>query len=207
MLARRSELSRRPPGLAWISLTEAAIRPRLSRSGFLGLAQREGIAITERYGRRGVASAELNGYLERCRIAPGSYSPGSVPYKGRRGPGQVRHLDLLDEVAGLLSWDDADLARRVGVDIDSVGRWRSTGVPNGYLPALRALRDIARNGRLDGLDLAPLLPWGSRCRLEQVRKAARSARSLHGVAVMDHGERPIRLVGRETRRRSGRRSL
>jgi hypothetical protein len=137
----------------------------------MSLAEKEGIAMTEWYGRRGVTAAELDAYLARCQIPRGSYSSGSVPYKGRRGPGQVRHLDLLDEVAGNLFWDDADLARRVGVDINTVGRWRLTGVPNGYL---RALRDAARNGRLDGLDIAALLPWGSRCRLEQAWKAAQS---------------------------------
>jgi hypothetical protein len=118
----------------------------------------------------------------------------------------VRHLDLLDAVEASLSWSDARLAQEIGVNPDTVGRWRSTGVPNSYLPALRALRDAARNRRLDSLDIAPLLPWGSRCRLEQAREAARSARSRRGLAAMNQGEGPIRLVGRATRRRSGRRS-
>jgi hypothetical protein len=54
-------------------------------------------------------------------------------------------VDLLDAVVAGLSWTDARLAREVGVDANSVGRWRSTGVPNSYLPALRALRDAARD--------------------------------------------------------------
>jgi hypothetical protein len=192
---------------AWISLTDAAIRLRLSRSGFVGLAQREGITITERSGRPGVTTAELDAYLERCRIFLGSYGPGSVPYRGRQTATEVRHLDLLETVTAGLSRSDARLAREVGVNPETVERWRSTGVPNGYLPALRALRDAARNGRLDGLDIAPLLPWGSRCRLEQAREAARCARHPHGVALTDQGEGPVRLVPRRSRRRSGRRSL
>jgi hypothetical protein len=154
-----------------------------------------------------VTTADLDAYLERCPIALGSHGPGSVPYKGRQTATEVRHLDLLDAVAVGLSWSDARLAREVGVDAATVGRWRTTGMPNSYLPALRALRDVARNGRLDGLDIAPLLPWGSRCRLEQAREAAKSARHPHGVDLTDQGEGPIRLVGRETRRRSERGSL
>jgi hypothetical protein len=173
----------------------------------LGLAQREGIAITDWSGRRGVITADLDAYLERCRIALGSYGPGSVPYKGRQTATEVRHLDLLEAVAVGLSWSDARLAREVGVDPETVERWRSTGVPNGYLSALRALRDVARNGRLDSLDLAPLLPWGSRCRLEQARDAAGSARSRRRVALMDQSEGQVQLVGRRPRRRSGRRPL
>jgi hypothetical protein len=206
-LARPPELNCRAAGLVWIRVTDAAARLGLSPHSFVSLAEREGIAITERYGRRGVTAAELDAYVARCQIPRGSYSSGSVPYKGRRGPGQVRHLDLLDELAGLLSWDDADLARRVGVDIDTVGRWRSTGVSNGYLRALRALRDAARNGRLDDLDIAQMLPWGSRCRLEQAQEATWSARRPHLVALMHQGQGPVRLVGRRSPRRSGRRSL
>jgi hypothetical protein len=49
-LARSTELSGRARQLGWISMTDAATRLRLSRSGFVGLAQREGIYITERSG-------------------------------------------------------------------------------------------------------------------------------------------------------------
>jgi hypothetical protein len=76
-----------------------------------------------------------------------------------------------------LSWSDARLAREVGVDADTVGRWRSTGVPNSYRRALRALRDAAH----DGQDVAALLPCGSRCRLEQ----AQNLDAHGGVALMD----------------------
>jgi hypothetical protein len=158
-----------------------------------------GIAITLRYGRRGVTAAQLDAFVERCRIAPASYGPKLVPYKGHNGPAEVRHLDLLDAVAAGLSWTDARLAREVGVNTDTVARWRSAGVPNSYVPALRALRDAVGRRRADRVDLAPLLPWGSRCRLEQDRKTARGA--SHGSV-----EDPVRLVGRETRRLSGRRS-
>jgi hypothetical protein len=82
----------------------------MSRSGFLGLAQWEGIAITERYGRRYVIAARLDAYLERCRIAPGSYGPELVPDKGHKGPAEVRHVDLLNTVGTGLSWNDARLA-------------------------------------------------------------------------------------------------
>jgi hypothetical protein len=101
-----------------------------------------------------------------------------MPYKGHSGPAEVRYLDLLDTVASGLSWSDARRAREVGVNIGTVARWRSAGVPNSYLPVLRALRDAPRTRRVDRLDLASLLPWGSRCRLEQAREAARSSRSL-----------------------------
>jgi hypothetical protein len=153
-----------------------------------------------------VAAAELDAFLRRCRIPPASYGPELVPYKGHNGPAEVRHVDLLDAVAAGLSWSDARLAQEIRVDPETVDRWRSTGVPNSYLPALRALVEATRNRRADGLNLTPLLPWGSRCRLEQAREATRSARSLRRVAVMDQGEGPVRLVRRETRRQSGRRS-
>jgi hypothetical protein len=199
------------PNVGWIDRTE---RSRL-RAGvdstdrrrcpsgplptaFLGLAEREGIAITQRYGRRGVAAAEPDAYLERCRIAPGNYSPVSVHYKGRHNAAEVRHLDLLDAVETGLSWSDTRLAREVGVDAETVAPWRFAGVPNSYLPALRALRDATGKRRVDRLDLASLLPWGSRCRLEQVRTA--------GGASHGSGEGPARLVGRETHRLSGHRS-
>jgi hypothetical protein len=191
----------------WIRLADAAAQLGMSRSGFLGLAEREGIAITERYGRRGVTAAQLDAFVERCRIPTASYGPELVPYSGRSSSAEVRHLHLLDAVVAGLSWTDARLAQQVGVDARTVQRWRSNGVPNSYLPALRALLEATRNRRADGLDLAPLLPWGSRCRLEQAREAARSARSLRGVAVMDQGEGPIRLVLRRPHRRPGHRSL
>jgi hypothetical protein len=52
------------------------------------------------------------------------------------------------------------LAGQVGVDADTVARWRSTGVPNSYLSALRALRNAARSGRLDDRRTGanPILP-------------------------------------------------
>jgi hypothetical protein len=54
------------------------------------------------------------------------------------------------------------------------------------LPAgLRALRQAAGTGPLDRLDIASLLPWGSRCRLDREQRAARSARRPRGVALMD----------------------
>jgi hypothetical protein len=58
----------------------------MSRSGFTALAEREGIAITLRYGQRGVAAARLDAFVERCRIPPGSYGPELVPYSGRSSP-------------------------------------------------------------------------------------------------------------------------
>jgi hypothetical protein len=65
-------MSRRVPGRPWIRLADAAARLGLSQGGFESLAEPEGIAITQRYGRLGMARAELDAYLERCRIAPGS---------------------------------------------------------------------------------------------------------------------------------------
>jgi hypothetical protein len=169
----RQQLSGRAPGRVWIRLTDAAAQLGMSRSGFLGLVEREGIAITQQSGRRGVAAARLDAFVKRCRIPPGSYRPELVPYKGHNGPVEVRHLDLLDAVVAGLSWTDARLALEVAVDLETVARWRSAGVPNSYLPALRALRQAVRLGGLDDLDLASLLPWGSRCRLEQARKTRR----------------------------------
>jgi hypothetical protein len=161
------------PWRRWIGLTDAAARLGLSDSSFLGLAEREGISITHRGGRRGVVATELDDYLKRCQIRPGSYGAGSVPYKGRRSPLEAPHLDLLDAVVSGLSWSDARLAQELGVDADWIGRWRSSGVPNSYLPALRALREAASKVRLVGLDIASLLPSGSRSRLVQSREATR----------------------------------
>jgi transcriptional regulator with XRE-family HTH domain len=182
------ELSRRAPGRVWIRLSDATAQLGLPRSSFLSLAERKGIAITERYGRRGVAATDLDALLERCRIAPSSYGPPLVPYTGHGSPVEVRHLELLDAVAAALSWNDARLAVELGIDATTVSRWRSKGVPNSYLPALRALREAAGTGPVDRLDIAPLLPWGSRCRLEQTHKAARSVRRPRGVALMDKVE-------------------
>jgi hypothetical protein len=74
-LAGSTELSGRASGPAWIRLTDAATQLGMSRRGFLGLAEWEGIAITQRYGRRGVTTAQLDAYLTRCRIPPASYGP------------------------------------------------------------------------------------------------------------------------------------
>jgi hypothetical protein len=52
-------------------------------------------------------AAELNAYLERCRIGPGSSGAGSVPYKRRHGAAEIWQLDLLDTVGS-----DVDLAQR-----------------------------------------------------------------------------------------------
>jgi hypothetical protein len=139
-LARQTELSGHPPGRVWISLIDAAAPLGLSCSGFVGLVEREGIAVTQRNGRRAVAAAQLAAYLERCQIAPGSHGPELVPYGGRSSPTEVRHLDLLDAVAAGLAWTDGRLAREVGVNTDTVARWRTAGVPNSDLLALRALR-------------------------------------------------------------------
>jgi hypothetical protein len=149
------DLSGPAPRKVWIRLSDAAAELGIPRSTFLGLAEREGIAITQRYGRRGVAAADLDTFLERCRIAPGSYGPPLVPYNGRGSPVEVRHLKLLDAVGAALSWSDARLAQEVGVDVATVGRWRLKGVPNSYLPALRALRETAGRGPLDRLEIAP----------------------------------------------------
>jgi hypothetical protein len=102
----------------------------------------------------------------------------------------VRHLDLLDAVVAGLSWSDTRLAQQVGADNHTVRRWRSSGVPNSYLPALRSLRDATAKRGIDRVDLAPLLPWGSRCRLEQAQKAARSGRRSHAGWLSWTGSRP-----------------
>jgi hypothetical protein len=83
----------------------------MSPNGLVGLAEREAMAITHRSGRRGVAAAELDAYLERCRIPPGRSGPELAPYKRRSSPAQVRHVDLLESVVSCLSWTDARLAR------------------------------------------------------------------------------------------------
>jgi hypothetical protein len=101
-------------------------------------------------------------------------------------------LDLLDEVAGILSWDNTDLAQQVWVDIDTVGRWRSTGLPNGYLRDARALRDAARKGCLDGLDIFPL-PWGADAGSSRLKKPP-GPHTPTRVALMDQGEGLVRLV-------------
>jgi hypothetical protein len=40
----------------------------LFQARFVNLVNRQGIAITHRYGRRGVATAQLDDYRERCRV-------------------------------------------------------------------------------------------------------------------------------------------
>jgi hypothetical protein len=64
-----------------------------------------------------------------------------VPYKGRRNAVEVRHLELLDAVVARRRWSDAQVAKAIGVQTDRIPRWRSHGVPNCYVSALRALRD------------------------------------------------------------------
>jgi hypothetical protein len=189
----------------WIRLTHAASRLGLSRSSFLVLAEREGIAITERYGRRGVTTPQLDAYVERCRIPPASYGPELVPYKGPNGPAEVRHLDLLDAVVAGLSWTDARLAREVGVNTDTVARWRSAGVPTATCrPSERCEMQPASGVSI--VWISPLCcPGVAEAGWSRPWEAARSAGSLRGVALMDQGEGPVRMVQRRPRRRSGRR--
>jgi hypothetical protein len=82
-----------------------------------------------------VVVAELDAYLERCRIVSGNYGPELVvPYKGHNGPAEVRHGPARHgRDRPVVS--DARLAQEVEIDEGTVERWWSTGVTNSYLPA------------------------------------------------------------------------
>jgi hypothetical protein len=67
-------------------------------------------------------------------------APGSVPYKGRRGAGEVPHLQLLNDVVARWGWNDTQIAHALGVNTSRIRRWRRLGVANGYVPALGALK-------------------------------------------------------------------
>jgi hypothetical protein len=88
-----------------------------------------------------VSAREVKALRVHSQIPTGSYSQGSVPYKGRRNAGEVRHLELLDAVVARGRWTDAQIAKALGVHTDRIPRWRSHSVPNCYVRALRALRD------------------------------------------------------------------
>jgi hypothetical protein len=109
----------------------------------------------------------VNAILRRSQIATGSYSSRSVPYRGRRNSTDVAHLELLDAVLASRGWSDTELADALGVDAYRHRRWRSVGVPNAYIPALRALR--YSDG--DTPDVSALLPQGSRRRVQSKAKA------------------------------------
>jgi hypothetical protein len=198
-LARRTELSGRAPGRVWISLTDTATRLRFSRSGFLGLVQREGIAITQRHGGRGVSAAELDAFLERCRIAPESYGPELVPYKGHNSPAEVRHLDLFDAVAAGLWWRDARLLER---SVSTPTRWHAGGRPGSRTATCRHYGRFGRQPAPGALTIwtSPLC-----CRGAAAAGWSRPG-PPSGVAVMGSGEGPVRLLGRRPHRLSGRRS-
>ena len=147
----------------WLTVPEAAARLGLSPSGFRGLAKRVGIAIQRRGNRPGVPAWEVKALQVQSQIPTGSYGRGSVPYKGRSNAAEVRHLELLDAVVNSRRWTDAQVARALGLHSDRIPRWRSRGVPNCYVPALRALRNgewlpgPSRPGRT-----APTIPAVSR---------------------------------------------
>jgi hypothetical protein len=125
----------------WLTVPEAAARLGLSPGGFRGLAKRVGITIQRRGNRPGVSAWEVKALRVHSQIPTGSYSRESMPYKGRRNAGEVQHLELLDSVASGRRWTDTRVANALGVHRDRIPRWRSHGVPNCYVPALRALRD------------------------------------------------------------------
>ncbi len=137
----------------WLSVRAAANRLGVSTFVFRAMAKRAGISIGGRTGHPQVPGSEVEALRSGTRIPPGSYGPGSVPYTDRN-----RHL--LDAVVERHGWSEDQVAEAVGVDVDRVRRWRSTGVPNGYVPALRTLADS------DTTDVAHLLPEGSRRRLD-----------------------------------------
>jgi hypothetical protein len=117
------------------------------------MAKRAGTSIGGRTGHPQVPGSEVEALRSGARIPAGSYGPGSVPYTDR-------NRYLLDAVVERHGWSEDQVAEAVGVDVDRVRRWRSTGVPNGYVPALRTLADS------DTTDVAQLLPEGSRRRLD-----------------------------------------
>jgi hypothetical protein len=139
----------------YLSLRAAANRLGVSVFVFRGMAKRAGLSIGGRVGQPQVSASEVEALLKHTRIPPGSYGPGSVPYTGR-------NCDVLDAVMKRHGWTDDQLALVVGVDADRVPRWRSSGVPNGYV---RALRTLAGSDAVDSLDIAHVLPDGSRRRL------------------------------------------
>jgi hypothetical protein len=57
--------------------------------------------------------------------------------------GELWHLELLDTVVPRHGWTDGQFAQTLGVKPDCIPRWRSFGVPNCYVPALRSLRETA----------------------------------------------------------------
>jgi hypothetical protein len=127
--------------IEWVTVAEAAARLGISDSGFRGLAKREEVLVRRRGSQPGVSAEQVEALRMRSRIPPGSYGPELVPYKGRSNAGEVRYLELLDAVVARRRWTDAQVAKALGVQTDRVPRWRSHGVPNCYVPALRALRD------------------------------------------------------------------
>jgi hypothetical protein len=148
----------------WLPVRSAAARLGLSTFAFRGIAQRAGITIQRRIGHPQVLASQVDALLRNSRISTGRYGRGSVPYGGRKNATEVRHVGLLDGVVQRHGWTDAEVAQAVGVDSDRIARWRSIGVANGYLPALRAL---AESDTVDPLHIARLLPEGSRRRLVQ----------------------------------------
>jgi hypothetical protein len=103
------------------------------------MAKREGLAVRRRGNRLGVMASAPDEWGIPARNPPGSYSRGSVPYKGRRDATEVRHLDLLNAVLDGRGWTDAQLAVVLGVHNDRILRWRAYGVPNLYVFGLRVL--------------------------------------------------------------------
>ncbi len=60
---------------------------------------------------------------------------------GRTTPGKPRrtNVDLLHEVMGLPGWDADRLTGQLKVTAEKLARWELSGVPNYYVPRLRAL--------------------------------------------------------------------
>jgi hypothetical protein len=140
--------ARQPPDLAgeWLTIDQAAAYVGLSASGFHGLADGEDIEVRRRGRRPGVLKADLDAYLQRARIRPGtvrgvSTSKGRYEAHERYARSVDGYVPGLDEVDRLheLGWNNTTIAQALGIHFSNVSRRRVNGFNVAQVTELRRL--------------------------------------------------------------------
>jgi hypothetical protein len=144
----RTVTPRKPPDPAgdWLTVDQAAAYAGLSTSGFRGLAEAENLDVRRRGRRPGVLRADLDAYLERARIQPGTIT-GVSTSKGRYEAHERYARDVDGYVPGLaevdrlhgLGWNDTAIAHALGMHFSNVSRRRVNGFSTRHIAQLRRL--------------------------------------------------------------------
>jgi hypothetical protein len=139
---------RQPPDPAgeWLTVDQAAAYIGLSAAGFRRLATVEDLEVRRRGRRPGVLRADLDAYLHRARVQPGTVRGASISKEryqalepfARDVAGYVPGLAAVDRLHQL-GWTDATIAVSLGIHFSKVSRRRVNGFSDAQIDKLRRL--------------------------------------------------------------------